>query len=81
MPVILRHKGFRFFFYSNEGRPLEPAHIHVRHREFVAKFWLLPEIGLAENFGFTAGQISEILDLIADNHDLLKGKWYEYFGS
>lgn len=29
MPVILRINGFRFFFYSNEGNPLEPAHIHV----------------------------------------------------
>lgn len=30
MPVILRIKDYRFFFYSNEGNPREPAHIHVR---------------------------------------------------
>ncbi len=29
MPVILRLNGYRFFFYSNEGDHLEPAHIHV----------------------------------------------------
>lgn len=29
MPVILRFKGYIFFFYSNEGNPLEPAHIHI----------------------------------------------------
>lgn len=29
MPVILRVNGFRFFFYSNEGNPLEPAHIQT----------------------------------------------------
>jgi hypothetical protein len=25
MPVIFRYKGFRFFFYSNEGNPREPG--------------------------------------------------------
>ena len=70
MPVILRYKGYRFFFYSNEGRPLEPAHIHIRHGELIAKFWILPEIGLAENLGFTTGQLSEILQLIDENHGL-----------
>jgi len=30
MPVILRVEGFKFFFYSNEGVPPEPTHIHVR---------------------------------------------------
>ena len=42
MPVVSRYKGFRFFFYSNEGDPLEPLHIHVRKAECVAKLWLEP---------------------------------------
>ena len=29
MPILFYYKGFRFFFYSNEGTPLEPAHVHV----------------------------------------------------
>ena len=29
MPVVFRHNGYRFFFYSNEGDPLEPVHIHI----------------------------------------------------
>jgi hypothetical protein len=29
MPVVFRYGGFRFFFYSNEGDPREPVHIHV----------------------------------------------------
>ena len=27
MPTILRRDGYRFFFYSKEGK--EPPHIHV----------------------------------------------------
>ena len=29
MPTILRLEGYRFFFYSNEGSPREPPHVHV----------------------------------------------------
>ncbi|WP_284734689.1 DUF4160 domain-containing protein [Sphingosinicella terrae] len=29
MPTVFRRQGFRFFFYSNEGSPLEPIHVHV----------------------------------------------------
>jgi hypothetical protein len=29
MPVVFRYRGFRFFFYSNEGNPREPVHIHA----------------------------------------------------
>jgi len=38
MPVVLRYQGYKFFFYSNEGNPLEPAHIHVRLAGKEAKF-------------------------------------------
>lgn len=46
MPVVFRFKGYRFFFYSNEGEPQEPLHVHVRRGEAAAKFWLepLPEV-------------------------------------
>jgi Domain of unknown function (DUF4160) len=29
MPIVFRARGFRFFFYSNEGSPREPLHIHI----------------------------------------------------
>ncbi len=30
MPVVFRSGDLTFFFYSNEGNPREPVHIHVR---------------------------------------------------
>ena len=27
---MFRYRGFRFFFYSNEGSPREPLRVHVR---------------------------------------------------
>jgi Domain of unknown function (DUF4160) len=44
MPVVLRLDGFKFMFYSNEGTPREPVHIHVRRERDEAKFWLLPSV-------------------------------------
>lgn len=38
MPVVFRRDGFRFFFYSNEGDPREPIHVHVRKGDADAKF-------------------------------------------
>ncbi|WP_394700159.1 DUF4160 domain-containing protein [uncultured Parasphingorhabdus sp.] len=31
MPKIFEWQGYRFYFYSNEGNPPEPVHIHVRY--------------------------------------------------
>ena len=80
MPVILRFKGYIFFFYSNEGNPLEPAHIHIRNTESEAKFWLEPEIFLARNDGFNSKELREIFSIIESNQTQFKETWYDYFG-
>lgn len=79
MPVILRFKGYRFFFYSNEGNPLEPAHIHVRGAEGEAKFWLVPDVSLARNDGFSARDLKELVDVVEQNSTLFVEAWNEYF--
>jgi hypothetical protein len=79
MPVILRFKGYRFFFYSNEGNPLEPIHIHVRAPECEAKFWLQPEILLARNDGFSARDLKELFSVVEQNHTMFVEAWNEYF--
>jgi len=47
MPTLWVEDGFRFFFYSNEGSPREPVHVHVEKGGAEAKFWLLPEVRVA----------------------------------
>lgn len=42
MPTVFRHDGYRFFFYSNEGDPREPIHVHVMKGDGEAKFWVSP---------------------------------------
>ena len=77
MPTVLRIKGFRFHFYSDEGA--EPAHIHVRSGEGECKFWLSP-ISLARNRGIPARQLSEIERLVFENQQLLLQIFGEYHG-
>ena len=43
MPVVFRHGGLRYFFYSNEGMPREPRHVHVKGGGRDAKIWLEPD--------------------------------------
>ena len=48
-PKFKQEDGFVFKIYSNEE---ERMHIHVVKAENEAKFWLEPQIELAENYGF-----------------------------
>ena len=78
MPTILHIRGYRFFFFSREGK--EPAHVHIEQAERYAKFWLNP-IQLAESDGFKSSEIFELRKLVQENKLLLEEKWNEYFSN
>lgn len=80
MPVVLRYKGFRFFFYSNEGSPREPMHVHVRAGGSEAKLWLGPQVRVAASYGFDAGTLRELVEVAQSNRELIERAWDEYFG-
>lgn len=80
MPVIFRYKGYRFFFYSNEGVPPEPPHIHVRHGERVAKFWLKPEVSLADAWGMAATELNELQKIVVGRRKQFERAWHDFFG-
>jgi hypothetical protein len=78
-PTILRFKAYRLFFFSNEGSPLEPIHVHIRKGQALAKFWLEPSTYLSENYGFNSKELKEIEELIRKNEQEIKTKWNQYF--
>jgi hypothetical protein len=80
MPVILRYQGFKFFFYSNEGNPLEPAHIHVRSGDGEAKFWLTPAVQLARNDGYDARTLRDLLRVVELHQVQFLEAWDDHFG-
>ncbi len=79
MPVVFRERGFRFFFYSNEGDPREPAHVHVLKDGCEAKFWLRPEVHLAYNEGYDARTLHLLARIVDANRDLIEREWNEFF--
>lgn len=79
MPVVFRKFGYRFFFYSNEGDPREPVHVHVRKDGCVAKFWVSPAV-LVDSDGFDARCLRQIAQLIEDHAELIERVWHDYFG-
>ena len=80
MSTFLNENGYRFFFFSNEGTPLEPCHIHVRKHGALAKFQIGDcQCSLAENIGFTAKELKEIESIVNKNIFKIKGAWNGYF--
>ena len=79
MPTIFRHKGYRFFFYSNEGMPREPLHVHVRKGENVAKIWLEPEVSVAGSYGMTSSELSEMCTVAYEHIEQIREYWNEHF--
>jgi hypothetical protein len=60
MPVVFRHSGLRYYFFSNEGQPPEGPHIHVKGGGRDAKVWLEPEVLLDDSYGFNPRELSNI---------------------
>ena len=79
MPVVFRERGFRFFFYSNEGSPIEPVHSHVEKDDVEAKFWLNPGVRVAYNDGYDACTLRELLGIVEANRDRIERAWDEFF--
>ena len=80
MPVVFRYKGFRFFFYSNEGNPREPVHVHARGDGGEAKFWLSPAALVSTSDGLDARTLRELTAVVEQNRDLIERAWHGHFG-
>jgi hypothetical protein len=80
MPVVFRDSGFRYFFYSNEGAPREPCHIHVEGDGKDAKVWLEPEVFLAESYGFSSVELARIMRVVSERRGLILRARHDHFG-
>ena len=72
MPVVLRVKGYKFWFYEADLN--EPPHVHVGKESREAKFWLKP-VALARAGRLKPVDLQEIKRIIEDNHDFLVRAW------
>lgn len=79
MPKIFGWRGFRFHFYSNEGDPREPVHVHVTKGRDTAKFWLLPDVVPVYNRGFDAHVLRQLEEVVVARREEIEEAWHEFF--
>lgn len=79
MPKVFEIDGYKFFFFSNEGDPSEPCHIHVRKAGNLAKFWVEPNVRLDSSDGFSSKELKFIANAVEERKELIKEAWNEFF--
>ncbi len=77
MPVVLRVKGYKFWFYMADIS--EPPHVHVGKGGDEAKFWLQP-LKVARAGRLRPVDLREIERIIEDNLEFLLKAWEEEKG-
>lgn len=73
MPTTLRSGPYRFYFYSYDCG--EPRHTHVDRDNKSVKFWLDPDVSLAENYGFGPKELRNIERITRENLETLRNEW------
>ena len=77
MPKVFEKNGYKFFFYSNEHRPI---HVHVRHGDGEAVFNVEDLVELRESQNMKLSELSKAQDLAEEYKDLIVEKWHEHLG-
>ena len=81
MPTVLYIKGWRLFFYSNEGN--EPIHIHGQKGDKECKYWLdVDDYAIREAYTYNMNNkdIREVKKIILQNFDDIVQLWNTQFG-
>jgi len=55
------------------------VHVHCGHGE--AKFWMEPDIELAQNYGLTAKDLRAVQSLIEEHESEIRSAWQQHFGA
>ena len=79
MPELLRHHGFKFFFYSREGMPLEPPHVHIAKAGCEAKLWLTPHVHVAKRRGIDDRTLRMLVSVTEAHRDEFEQRWNIHF--
>ena len=77
MPVILRIKGYRFWFYQADLD--EPPHVHVGKSGKEAKYWVSP-ISLARAGRFRDHELNAIERILGQYQDNILQAWHKELG-
>ena len=72
MPIVLRIRGYRFWFY--EADLDEPPHVHGGKQASEAKYWLEP-VAMSKSRGFREHELTEIQKIVKEYRDEILAAW------
>lgn len=85
MPQVFKVGSYIFYFWLDEGKPLEPVHVHVAEgapRENATKIWI-SKSGRAlvadNNSRISEKDLRKLVRLAEANAELIKEAWVKYF--
>jgi hypothetical protein len=76
VPKVFEQDGYRFFFYSNDHRPI---HIHVRFGSGEAVFDVERVVELRESHGLKVRELAKAEELATLHRALIIQRWHEHF--
>ncbi len=76
MPTVFSRDGYRFFFYSNDHRPI---HVHVQKGSGEAVFNVEGTVELRESAGLKGQELRHAEELAKEHRELIIQKWDEHF--
>ena len=79
MPKVFEVEGYRGLFFSNEGSPLEPVHIHVKKGDGEAKFWVTPVVTLAESWNMKVSELARAQEIVVERREEILDLWNRHF--
>lgn len=85
MPNVFVIGGYHVYFWSNEGVPLEPIHVHICEgtpQADATKVWITKDhkVRLCHNkSNISERNLKHIMAFIETNVDMVISKWLFYF--
>ena len=76
-PTIVRDGQFRPFFFSREETRI---HVDVSHVDGEAKFWLIPQVDLANHTGLSSTQLRHAQAVVNSHLKEIQDAWNQHFG-
>ena len=86
MPRVFKFGAYLVYFWTNEGKPLEPVHVHISEGQQTAnatKIWITSNGGTLvcnNNSKIPVRTLSNILDLLEVHSQKIIDTWKECFG-
>lgn len=82
--ALLDYLGYCIYFWTNEGQPLEPVHVHVvkgKPTPEATKIWITKDGAMIEeNKGIPKQDLKKIIKFINENKLEIIGRWLDNFG-